>query len=83
MERHSSHDLMKQKQLNSNSSDLSNEPTILNDEFTQTKIGYSILDKLKLTRPIWYLPNLKKASIKKILKNKEIGVSLFYFFRKN
>lgn len=35
----------------------------------------SLNDKLRLTRAIWYLPTFNRKSIKKLLKNKEIGVS--------
>ena len=64
---------------NSNSNDSSYESANFDAVPTQqsSKIEYSIIDKLKLTRAVWYLPNLKKTSIKKLLKNKEIGVSEF------
>jgi hypothetical protein len=36
----------------------------------------SLNEKLRLSRAIWYLPTLNRKSIKKLLKNKELGVSI-------
>jgi len=82
-ERPASQDFMRHNQSHSNLNESSYESANFDGVLGQSKTEYSIIDKLKLTRAIWYLPNLKKTSIKKLLKNKEIGVSNFFVTQKN
>lgn len=50
----------------------------MNERNESGSLYISLNDKLRLTRAIWYLPNLNRKFIKKLLKNKEIGVSDFF-----
>lgn len=58
--------------------DLADGPNLQHSE-NVSNTNISIIDKLKLTRKLWYLPYCNRSTIKKLLKNKEVGVSVIWW----